>query len=164
MPSLGWTLDSPSGQGIQLGPAGGRYPGMGRSHHESVLHRRTSFPARVLTHHKHDGWRRRITAAADGNTGSRCRREKTSHPEELDRRPSALRDHHRKPVEDAAAKAIAERLSVYRRNFHAASSGLGGLSSFGSIYLSGDEFEAQEGNKKPLPPKRKKWPTLASDC
>jgi len=44
--------------------------------------------------------------------------------------------------EVAAAKAIADRLSVYHRNFHAASSVLGGLSSFGSIYLSGDEFEA----------------------
>jgi hypothetical protein len=45
-------------------------------------------------------------------------------------------------VEEAAAKAIAERLSDYRRNFHAVSSGLGGLSSFGSITLSGDKFEA----------------------
>jgi hypothetical protein len=67
-------------------------------------------------------------------------------------------------VEEAAAKAIADGLSVYHRNFHAVSSELGGLSSFGSIYLSGDEFEAQEGNKKPFPPERKKWPTIASDC
>jgi hypothetical protein len=67
-------------------------------------------------------------------------------------------------VEEAAVKAIAEGLSVYRRNCHAISSGLGGLSSFGLIYLSGGEFEAQEGNKKPFPPERKKWPTIASDC
>jgi hypothetical protein len=67
-------------------------------------------------------------------------------------------------VGEAAVKAIAEGLSVYRRYFHAVSSGLGGLSSFDSIYLSGDEFEAQEGNKKPFPPERKKWPTIASDC
>ena len=68
-------------------------------------------------------------------------------------------------VEEAAAEAIAEGLSDYRRNFHAASSGApsgpGGLSSFGPIYLSGGEFEAYEGNKKPFPPQRKKWPTIA---
>jgi hypothetical protein len=68
-------------------------------------------------------------------------------------------------VEEAAAEAIAGRLSDYRRNFHAASSGVpfgpGGLSSLGPIYLSGGEFEAYEGNKKPFPPQRKKWPTIA---
>src|SRR5208283_5323253 len=68
-------------------------------------------------------------------------------------------------VEEAAAEAIARRLSDYRRNLHAVSSGApawpGGLSSLGPIYLSGDEFEAYEGNKKPFPPQRKKWPTIA---
>jgi hypothetical protein len=65
----------------------------------------------------------------------------------------------------AAAKAIAERLSIYRRNFHAVSSGLlGGLPSFGSIYLSGDELKLRREIKKPFPPERKKWPTIASDC
>jgi len=71
-------------------------------------------------------------------------------------------------VEEAAAEAIAGRLSDYRRNSHAASSGApsgpGGLTSLGPIYLSGDEFEAYEGNKKPFPPQQKKWPTIASDC
>jgi hypothetical protein len=59
-------------------------------------------------------------------------------------------------VEEAAAEAIAERLSDYRRNLHAVSSGAlawpGGLSSFCPIYLSGDEFEAYEGNKKAISP------------
>ena len=59
-------------------------------------------------------------------------------------------------MEEAAAEAIAGRLSDYRRNFHAASSGVlslpEGLSSRGPIYLSGGEFEAYEGNKKAIPP------------
>jgi hypothetical protein len=40
---------------------------------------------------------------------------------------------------------------------------LGGLSSFGSIYLSGGELKLRRGNKKPFPPERKKWPTIAND-
>src|SRR5262252_2990238 len=58
-------------------------------------------------------------------------------------------------VEEAAAEAIAGRLSNYHRNFRVAGPQLGGLSSFGSIYLSGDESKRWEGNKKPFPPEQK---------
>ena len=69
-----------------------------------------------------------------------------------------------KHVEEAAAEAIAGRLSNYHRNFHGAYLLLGGLSSFGSINLSGDESKAGEEMKRPFPPEQKKWPTIASDC
>jgi hypothetical protein len=67
-----------------------------------------------------------------------------------------------KLVEEAAAEAIPDRLSDRYRNFHGVSPGLGGLSSFGPIYLSGGELK-QRGNKKDHFPERKKWPTIASD-
>src|SRR5271157_853574 len=62
-----------------------------------------------------------------------------STPEsEVDRsRPSALTTV--KPVGAAADQAIAGRLSGYRWNSHGVSPVLGGLSSLGPIYLSGDE-------------------------
>jgi hypothetical protein len=57
-----------------------------------------------------------------------------------------------KSVEEAAAEAIAGRLSNYHRNFHGSGPLLGGLSSFGSIYLSGDESKRWEGNEKTISP------------
>jgi hypothetical protein len=59
-------------------------------------------------------------------------------------------------------------LSNYRWNFHGVSSGIpageGGLSSFGSIYLSGDESKLRRETKKPFPPSGRNGQLSQNDC
>src|ERR1035437_6524006 len=70
-----------------------------------------------------------------------------------------------KLAEEAAAKAMAEGLSNYRRNFHAVSSGaplrVRRLIVVRFHIPFWRRVEAREGNKKPSPPERQKWPTIA---
>jgi hypothetical protein len=57
-----------------------------------------------------------------------------------------------KSVEEAAAKAIAGRLSVYHRNFHAVSSPTRRLIVVRFHIPFWRRVQALEGNKKPFPP------------
>ena len=102
-----------------------------------VAHGSISFLS-VRKHAKHLPLRRAMHPAA-GLCLAGDVEGKTRSPEDqgLGFRPSAFTTI--KLVEEAAAETIAEKLSHYHRNFHGASSQLGGLSSFGSIYLSGGE-------------------------
>jgi hypothetical protein len=73
-----------------------------------------------------------------------------------------------KSVEEAAAKAIAKRLSVYRRNFHAVSSRsalwVGRLIVVRFHIPFWRRVRSSGGKQKAISPERKKWPTIASDC
>jgi hypothetical protein len=64
-------------------------------------------------------------------------------------------------VEEAAAEAI-ESLTNHR-NFHAASSITRRFIVVRFHKPFWGESKLRRGNKKPFPPERKKWPTIASD-